>query len=80
MSNQFGHNRDRRRQSQMQAAASGLAALGRQGSINQFGGGRPIQQQSSPRSDTRTRSVHGHWTTSSDSAGQMRRPRTSATI
>ena len=59
MSNQFGHNRDRRQQSQMQAAASGLAALGRRGSINQFGGGRPIQQQSSLAGSAAGNTVHG---------------------
>ena len=59
MSNQFGHNRDRRRQSQMQAAASGLAALGRHGSVNQFGGGRPIQQHPSLAGSAAGSTVHG---------------------
>ena len=60
MSNQFGHNRDRRRQSQLQAAASGLAALGRQaGSASQFGGGRPIQQHPSLAGSVAGSTVHG---------------------
>ena len=72
MSNQFGHNRDRRRQSQMQAAASGLAALGRQaGSASQFGGGRPIQQHPSLAGSVAGSTVHGASAAAVDAYGSI---------